>query len=316
MASVWKAVDPTKRYRASEVLTGLQGYAGRSLTPEEMNSAYGVLGRTVGENDEITGDEYNKLLQTGAGMTPGAAFEPWATPPAGPPEDTRTGMKWAWDEIPDAPGFKGPDTFSYGDFDAPDKFTYGDFQVPGAEGMYADQGYQFRLEQGRKAVEASKAAQGKFLSGETLRDLMTYGQGMASQEYGNVFNRATDTYKLNRGNAEDIWNKGYDMDKDVYTTNRANASDMWDKEFDLETARYAPEMATWSTRVQAGIGREGMNFDREWQKEVYRNDDQFRRMVFGSDDEFRRAVQKEAEAWKRELMIEERLKFLSSGGRI
>ncbi|MBA3578920.1 MAG: hypothetical protein H0W42_02945 [Gemmatimonadaceae bacterium] len=278
--ATWKGVDPSKRYRASEVLSGLEGYAGRSLTDQDRSTAFSALGRNIGSADEeLSGDEYNTLLRTGAGMTGGATFEPFGGGGPAPPPGAK---KWDWDTIDAAPAFNGPAAFKHEGF-----------QVPGAAGMYADPGYQFRLDEGRKALEASKAGSGKFASGETLRALTDYGQGMASQEYGNVFNRATTAYGLNRG----------------------NAADMWDKEMDLSQLQYAPEFATWQAQNAAKTGRGNAEFDREWQREIYYNDDRFRKAVFGSDDEFRRAVQAENNTWKRELLEEERLKFLTQMGR-
>lgn len=60
-------------------------------------------------------------------------------------------------------------------------FSTGDYQ--------ADPGYQFRLEQGAKALERSGAAKGMSLSGAQMKGLTDYNSGMASQEYGNAYNR-------------------------------------------------------------------------------------------------------------------------------
>ena len=60
----------------------------------------------------------------------------------------------------------------------------------------ADPGYAFRLQQGMKSLEQSAAARGGLLSGSTLRGVTDYSQGMASQEYGNAYNR----YQTNRAN--------------------------------------------------------------------------------------------------------------------
>lgn len=60
-------------------------------------------------------------------------------------------------------------------------FTMADYQ--------ADPGYQFRLDQGNKSVEQSAAARGSQLSGATMKALQKYGQGVASDEYGNAYNR-------------------------------------------------------------------------------------------------------------------------------
>jgi len=53
----------------------------------------------------------------------------------------------------------------------------------------ADPGYGFRFAQGQKALERSAAARGGLLSGNTGGALQQFGQGLASQEYQNAFNR-------------------------------------------------------------------------------------------------------------------------------
>lgn len=55
--------------------------------------------------------------------------------------------------------------------------------------FYESPDYQFRLNEGRDLREGSAAAKGMLLSGATLKDLDRYGQGLASTEYGNWYNR-------------------------------------------------------------------------------------------------------------------------------
>lgn len=62
--------------------------------------------------------------------------------------------------------------------------------------MYADPGYNFRLDEGRKAIEKSAAARGLLQSGGTLKGIDRYGQDYASNEYTNAFNR----FQLDQGN--------------------------------------------------------------------------------------------------------------------
>lgn len=52
-----------------------------------------------------------------------------------------------------------------------------------------DPSYQFRFNEGQKAVNNSLAGRGSFLSGAALKAIQKYGQGAASQEYGAQFNR-------------------------------------------------------------------------------------------------------------------------------
>lgn len=55
----------------------------------------------------------------------------------------------------------------------------------------ADPGYAYRQQEGIRGIEGSAAVGGKGFSGATQRALMRFGQGLASQEYGNAFNRYT-----------------------------------------------------------------------------------------------------------------------------
>lgn len=59
----------------------------------------------------------------------------------------------------------------------------------GMSDFEADPGYQFRMDEGQKAIERSAAARGGLLSGSALKGIERFGQGLASQEYGNAFDR-------------------------------------------------------------------------------------------------------------------------------
>jgi hypothetical protein len=58
-----------------------------------------------------------------------------------------------------------------------------------------DPGFQFRLQQGTDAIQRSAAAKGNLLTGGTAKDLTDYAQNSASNEYGNVYNRALGEYQ-------------------------------------------------------------------------------------------------------------------------
>lgn len=62
-----------------------------------------------------------------------------------------------------------------------------------------DPGYDWRMQQGQDAVEASAAARGGALGGRALKELTRYGQGFASNEYQNAYNRFN-TDQTNRFN--------------------------------------------------------------------------------------------------------------------
>ena len=59
----------------------------------------------------------------------------------------------------------------------------------GMEQFQADPGYSFRMDEGMKALERSAAARGGLLSGSAMKGIQRFGQGLASDEYANAFNR-------------------------------------------------------------------------------------------------------------------------------
>ena len=62
----------------------------------------------------------------------------------------------------------------------------GDFSMADYE---ADPGYQFRREQGERAIQRGASARGLNLSGATLKALNRFNSGNASQEYGAAYDR-------------------------------------------------------------------------------------------------------------------------------
>ncbi len=50
-------------------------------------------------------------------------------------------------------------------------------------------GYDFRMNQGREAIEASAAARGGLYSGAAMQDALKFGQDYATSEYNNYLNR-------------------------------------------------------------------------------------------------------------------------------
>lgn len=68
------------------------------------------------------------------------------------------------------------------------------FNAPTGATEQNDPGYQFRLQQGMSALNNTAAAKGNLLSANTLQSQQKFGQDYASNEYGNVYNRAMQDY--------------------------------------------------------------------------------------------------------------------------
>lgn len=66
-------------------------------------------------------------------------------------------------------------------------------QITPGQILAQDPGYQFRLDQGRLALDRSASSKGGIQSGGALKALTQYGQDYASQEYGNAFSRYNTT---------------------------------------------------------------------------------------------------------------------------
>jgi hypothetical protein len=82
----------------------------------------------------------------------------------------------------------------------------------------ADPGYQFRMQQGLRATGSKAAAGGMQLSGATLKALSRYGQGMASNEMQNAYERFNQTRNFKQGQYEFGTNAGMSNEMNRYNT--------------------------------------------------------------------------------------------------
>ena len=93
-------------------------------------------------------------------------------------------------------------------------FQSRDFQF----NMEMDPGYQFRMQEGRKAVESSAASRHGLGSGAAMKALNRYGQNFASNEFANAFNRQygmfNDKFNRDYGMYSDDFNRQYGMFND------------------------------------------------------------------------------------------------------
>jgi hypothetical protein len=116
-----------------------------------------------------------------------------------------------------------PGPFSY----AP--FSYADFKAPTAADAAQNPGYQFALDQGRKALEGSAAAKGVLRTGGTLKDLFSWGNQFGERNYNDVFGRDLTTYGTNRANAFGQWSANRDNAAGNFATNYGVTRDSFDR---------------------------------------------------------------------------------------
>lgn len=140
---------------------------------------------------------------------------------------------------PSAP--RGPAQFK---FEPVPQFEWGEvFAAPSLEDAKKEPGYQFAADEGRRALEASKAAKGVLRTGGTLKDILGWGNKFAEQNYGGVFDR---------------YARGYDA------------------RYQAAKDKYSPNLLGWQTRTAFGTNAALQAWNRSW-------DDYWRNTLSASD---------------------------------
>ena len=303
----WLGVDPTQTMNTATAKEGIEGYLGRSLTPDEIAKAVGVSGYDDGDGDpntfarDWTGAEYNKILEAGAGLT-GNTYTPYSTTTPGGPLDGTNPVPPGTGTAEPAPELVVPEYQRRGDIEIPEYQRRGDFTFD-ASSLANDPGYQFRQQEAQRALAHQGAAAGNVRGGNFMRDLLQVSQGLASDEVDRAFGRATGTY--DRNIADDRYSYEAGVNRATGTYDRGVADDRYAHESGVNRAQiqYAPKLLNWQRNRDEEFRREELNFDRDWQREIYGRDDAWRRHTYANDDAFRRFE-----------LEEERRRFLANGG--
>ena len=116
----------------------------------------------------------------------------------------------------------------------------------GASDFQTDPGYSFRLSEGLKALDRQAAARGGMMSGAALKAAGRYGQDVASQEYGNAFNR----FQTNRASQAGLFT-------DAYNRNRTRQLDEFSRLGGLMTSGQNAAAGTGAS--QAAFGSNAAN---------------------------------------------------------
>jgi len=89
-----------------------------------------------------------------------------------------------------------------------------------------DPGYQFRMDEGLKAIGAAGSARGNRFSGAADKDRMKYAQGLASEEYGKAYGRQRQQFESDRamGEREAGRQTGFDVNQYQFGTGQDFAS--------------------------------------------------------------------------------------------
>lgn len=141
------------------------------------------------------------------------------------------------------------------DIQDPFSFTAEDFQE------YKDPGYEFRVDEGLRALDRRMAASGGRKSGYRTRGLMELGQKLGSQEFGAARGRALSDYESRvaresqgYGRSVDQYGREISREADVYNRDRTGYLD----EANREQALYGRELKDY----ELGVARESEEYNR------------------------------------------------------
>lgn len=175
-----------------------------------------------------------------------------------------------------------------------------------------DPGYQFRLQQGQAALDASAAARGGLTSGAALRALQTYGQQLGSQEYQAAYGRSWQQQQeqYERQRLMNMTQEERQRYADQANYQRAVTANMTDE----ERARYANQlgygraMEGQERAYTQGLGTMQYNANLDWQtnqaawqRAMQAQQEQFRQGQVGSEQDWARAWQAQQEQYGRGL---------------
>ena len=112
-----------------------------------------------------------------------------------------------------------PSEFGYMPFNEQFEFDASDLEN--------DPGYQFRLEEGNKAIERKASARGFLQSGRTMKSLGRHSQGLASQEYEAAYGRSRSEHGMRYGQSQDA----YGRKLGEFGISRGASQDAYDRAF-------------------------------------------------------------------------------------
>lgn len=162
-----------------------------------LQTGGGTADPVVGRNQPGEGGDVFQAPGLAGGSTGPATPPP--PPDAPPPADTGGGSS-----VANNAGFQWPT------YQLPTPYQFTPFSYDSYSPLTADQaaqapGYAFAAQQGRDAIQTSAAAKGNVLSGSTLKDLFSWGDQFAGQNYQTAENQNENVYNINRGNAFNNW---------------------------------------------------------------------------------------------------------------
>lgn len=153
----------------------------------------------------------------------------------------------------------------------------GNPNLSGQELLDKDPGYNFRLSEGKRALEQSQAAKGGLFSGEAGKEMARYSQGLASQEYG----AAADRQRQNTQDERDFFTNKRDFSRNTFSQ---------DRNFGRSTFEDDRNNKQDAFRDERNYGRGAFENDRSFGRDAFENDRNFGQDRFDKDRNFSRGA--------------------------
>jgi hypothetical protein len=123
--------------------------------------------------------------------------------------------------------------------------------------LRSDPSYGFRRDEALDAIGATQRARGMSLSGNALRDLGEYASGLASTEFGNIYNRKAADRSFRYGTALDSYNSTIARDADQW--NRLAAATGIGQTAVSQAGQAGSNFANTSANLLAATGESNAN---------------------------------------------------------
>lgn len=143
----------------------------------------------------------------------------------------RAVTQYAPEQAPQAPAEPGRPTFDTPQYTRPDQPVWQDMGNGPSSADYLDPskfttspGYQFRLNEGNRNLNASYGAKGLLKSGGAIKGFTDYNQGMASSEFDKWFQQGLQRLNSDRGQ----FNADRQANFNIFNTNRQNTNANFD----------------------------------------------------------------------------------------
>lgn len=121
------------------------------------------------------------------------------------------------------------------------------FNAPSADDVFNNPDYKWRVKAGENSLQNWAAARGTLNDSSTAKGLEDYGQGSASQEFSN------------------IWNRDWQQQMGEYATNyQTQYADPYQIEYKGATDALAPQLLGYQTQAAAGQHTTDTNYLNSW----------------------------------------------------